>query len=319
MEPTKPRRRWLKFSLGGMLLVITLLCLLLGWQGDRVARQRRAVEMVERLGGTIYFVHQRMTNTPGWHNQQIATPGPRWLHSLIGEECFRTPERAEISDWDGRVGENELQSLCDLQSLKALVLHKSPVTDEDVRIVAGLRHLEELRLYGADITDAGLKELSSLGQLRSLTIGNRWVETAQISDLGLSYLVRLRRLQSLVLGDTCISANGLVQVAELHNLRSLTIGLPPETELRPGCLQELRQLTRARAPRGVKLSQCAGWRAGTEPQVSLGATGGRVAAHLCSIVGFISVWVYVTVILVCCVRLSRDERCQSDGTSNGHR
>lgn len=85
MEPTKPRRRWLRISLGGLLLVITMLCLLLGWQADRVARQRRAVEMVERLVGGVTYDYWNVR-----FDSRAELVDQNRLHELLGRDWFFT-------------------------------------------------------------------------------------------------------------------------------------------------------------------------------------------------------------------------------------
>src|SRR5262245_37651668 len=45
---TTPRRRRFRFSLRTLFVVVTVLCVLLGREVNRVQEQRRAVEMIER-------------------------------------------------------------------------------------------------------------------------------------------------------------------------------------------------------------------------------------------------------------------------------
>jgi hypothetical protein len=243
MEQTKPRRRWLKFSLGGLLLAITLLCLLFGWQADRVARQRRAVEMVERLGGYVAYEHQWYESPPFSHyNPRIEPRGPRWLRGLVGEDWFRTvalvsfergigadrttasvPKPVTIAEW---------KLLSHLRGLKTLRVTHQPSTDHEVRHLARMTQLEELTLDGAEISDEGLRQLGRLISLRELTIGNDSVVKPAlpgITDRGLGYLTSLRNLTTLGLGPTHATEAGLQQLGSLRSLESLQIGLPAGT------------------------------------------------------------------------------------------
>ncbi len=245
MEPTKPRRRWLKFSLGGLLLAITLLCLLLGWQADRVARQRRAVEMVERLGGYVAYEHQWYESPPFSHyNPRIESRAPQWLRELVGEEWFRTVALVGFHRGIGadgttifvpkRLTEAEWELVSHLDRLKVLSVTHQPTVDKELRHLARLTQLEELTLNGADISDEGLREFGRLTNLRELTIANDDIERAPlpgVTDRGLRHLASLTNLTSLGLGATHCTEQGIHQLPNLKQLETFQIGFPPGTQV----------------------------------------------------------------------------------------
>ena len=62
---TKPKRRWLRFSLRTLLIFMLVVCVAVGWKFERVRKQRVAVAWVQEMGGTVYYE----PHGPGW---------PRW-------------------------------------------------------------------------------------------------------------------------------------------------------------------------------------------------------------------------------------------------
>ena len=86
-EP-KPHRRWGRCSLRTLLAVVTIVAIWLGIVADRAVRQRRAVAVVRKYGGEVYYRQQRdrFTNHPA-----DAEPlAPRWLRRWMGDDFFLT-------------------------------------------------------------------------------------------------------------------------------------------------------------------------------------------------------------------------------------
>jgi len=63
--PTKPRRRWLSYSLRTLFVLVTLLCVWLGLYANRAERQKRAVAWAARYITTM--------NIPGSLPSQTST------------------------------------------------------------------------------------------------------------------------------------------------------------------------------------------------------------------------------------------------------
>jgi Leucine-rich repeat (LRR) protein len=252
MEQTKPRRRWLKFSLGGLLLAITLLCLLLGWYAESVARQRRAVERLEQLDATVYYDYQRKTSSAaGAHDPRLGPPGPAWLHSLVGADWFGTVDMVlhfGHFDENGTPAEKmtsqDVALLEDLPQLEALLFNKVPTTDADIAHVASLRDLQYLDINGAQLSDAGLEQLARLQKLETLELGGPDASAAPdpITDEGLRHLLNLVHLKHLALGPTQATEAGLSQLMALEEMEDFEIGLSPGTEVRLAWLDQWPKL-----------------------------------------------------------------------------
>ena len=120
---THPKRRFFRYSLRTLMLVVTLICVWLGITVKRAREQRSAVEAIQKLGGDVYYEHQFInSNDP---------PGPEWLRQLIGDEYFFSVAIARL--YGSKVNDTSLASIKRLTDLKWLELHDTHVTDEGVK------------------------------------------------------------------------------------------------------------------------------------------------------------------------------------------
>src|SRR5690349_9024205 len=76
----KLKRRWLRYSLRTLLLLVTLFCVWLGIQVDRAHKQQHAVRELRRLGGRVLYDCRPDTDRE--------PSGPAWLRKLIGQDYF---------------------------------------------------------------------------------------------------------------------------------------------------------------------------------------------------------------------------------------
>ncbi len=71
IKPAKPRRRWLRFSLRSLLIVMTALAVLLGYYAWRMDQRERAIAVIEATarnykGWVLDFDNDRGTVPGGW-------------------------------------------------------------------------------------------------------------------------------------------------------------------------------------------------------------------------------------------------------------
>ncbi|HLB75219.1 MAG TPA: hypothetical protein VJJ98_14455, partial [Sedimentisphaerales bacterium] len=92
------------------------------------------------------------------------------------------------------------------------------VTDEDMAVVGRADTLLAVDLYGSKISDAGMAHLAGLTKLQTLLLTN-----TKIGDAGLAHLAGLTKMQSLFLTNTKIGDEGLVHLKKLKNLRWLNL------------------------------------------------------------------------------------------------
>src|SRR5262245_47882876 len=128
-------KRWLRFSLRTMLLLITVLCIWLGFQVNAARRQREAVAAILDAGGTVYYDYQVISRGVGLPRYGFdlsrTPPGPEWLRKYIGGDYFCTAivvdlHRPNIANGDlDQLG----QQITKLTKLRILSLNGTGISD----------------------------------------------------------------------------------------------------------------------------------------------------------------------------------------------
>jgi internalin A len=240
---SRPWRRFLRFSVRGMIVAVLLIGGWLGWIVRSARIQRDAVAAIRRADGFVLYDWE-------WCNGR-KFPGkpwaPDWLIRAIGVDYFgraacvtyfrrvdnfneallverqkhpRHPDytppyfRVRVPGYDGAFAA-DLKSLADLSDLN---LSSTDVTDDGLANFAGLTSLVRLNLEGTQITDAGLIQLERLTKIEYLALsGNR------ITDAGLLHLTGLAKLWALDLRDTQVTDSGLRHLERIPSLSSLDL------------------------------------------------------------------------------------------------
>ncbi len=120
--PIKPKRRWLRFSLRSLLLLVLVLCVVLGWQVGWARKQRAAVAWIrQQPDGSVAYDYERL-QFPSPNPQPSA---PNWLVELLGIDYFATVTRATVETEQADVSE-----LAGLQASKTCTsrVAKSPTS-----------------------------------------------------------------------------------------------------------------------------------------------------------------------------------------------
>jgi WD40 repeat protein len=224
-EATKPprRRRWLRFSLRAMLLIIAVFAIWLGFKTKNARDQRAALTAIRQAGGTPYFDYQLVKNKTDW-DLTAKAPGPDWLRNLLGEEYFA--EVVGVGFEKRSLPPEEFVKL--LQQLSRVHSITMIAAEDRQRNTKSPSRINELRenqkanpsanrpgplkplssafdhIPNTTILDAFLEPIGKLESLESLYLSND-----AISDEGLKHLHNLHRLESLDLSDTDISGSGL--------------------------------------------------------------------------------------------------------------
>ena len=178
----KASRRW-RFGLRTMLVVLVVACVWLGIAADRAKKQKRAVEEIRALGGTVWYDYQ-------WDNYNErfdpnAKPwGPVWLRDVVGVDMV-----ADVVHVDTQV----------------------PAGDPDLEHVRELTGLTHLSLDGIRISDKGLEQLKGLTRLKYLTL-----LSPLVTDAGLEHLRGLSNLEGLGLIDTQVTSDGVAKFEQAH-------------------------------------------------------------------------------------------------------
>jgi hypothetical protein len=203
-ERSRRPRLW-RFSLRTLLILLTLLCVWLGFQVHRVRHQKKVVAAVLGLGGRIRYdgqpsdfeederrVQEEMAAKMGRPRPTFVDEpiGPPWLRKLIGDEYFQ--QIAEIV----LVGTN-------------VYTDRVEIRDEMLDYITSVRNLEGLTLVTTDLSDGDLARIGNLAELRNLSIRN-----APITDAGLEHLRSLHNLWHLSVMETDVTEEGVRSLQE---------------------------------------------------------------------------------------------------------
>lgn len=228
-ESVPNTRRWFRFSLRTLLVLMTVLAVWMWMWTDRVHRQEKAVARVEELGGLVSFAYELDAQDNWIKNPEH--PGPAWLREAMGEHYFQRvaivnfdvgsdptdadlevyrdlPDVRQISLRKRRsITDAGLVNLAGLKQLRVLALQGTLVTGPGLRHIRGCRKLELLALYNTPLTDEGLSHLADLPNLKWLMLSD-----TDVTDKGLSYLTQLKSLQKLELRGTHVTREGIMQI-----------------------------------------------------------------------------------------------------------
>src|SRR5688572_22036394 len=84
-----PRRRWIRFSLRTLLILLTLACLWLGWQAKRARDQRQAIATIRAAAGTVLYTYQFDANGVfADYGNKLKPLAPAWLRDALGQDFF---------------------------------------------------------------------------------------------------------------------------------------------------------------------------------------------------------------------------------------
>jgi hypothetical protein len=129
-QPPAIRRRWFRFSLRMLLVVVTLLCVWLGIQVNAARRQREAVAEILKAGGTVSYDYK--------------PPGPVWGRNAIGDDYFQTVNAVQLSHPPDR----RLRQSYEITLVKGISFEHDPA----LASLEKLSHLEILSLRGTHVT-----------------------------------------------------------------------------------------------------------------------------------------------------------------------
>jgi internalin A len=254
---SRPWRRFLRFSVRGLIVLVLVIGVWLGWLVRSARIQREAVAAITRAGGMVHYDWDWSNGGGGLLREPRY---PRWLIGQLGVDYFGHVTRVSI--WNlkhlggglsqiGTLTRLEMLSipggmqvtntgvahLQSLTSLQALQLPRSNLTDADLARLAGLSKIELLDLGSTAVTDTGLVQLVSFTRLKSLDL----TDCRRITDSGLEHLAALRSLEFLALTWCNIGDDALNFLKSLTRLQKLSL---QGTSINDAGLMQIRHLAR---------------------------------------------------------------------------
>ena len=115
-------------------------------------------------------------------------------------------------------GDDQLELLAEIGTLKALLLNGASVTDAGMRHLRNLSQLRNLYLQNTGITGSGLRELANLTELRTL-----FIAAEGVTDEGIQFISGLPRLGVVSLEFATVTDAAIDDLVKLQGLRDLNI------------------------------------------------------------------------------------------------
>lgn len=219
--PHKNRRRWLSFSLRGMLVLISLACILLGWLGRDIYHYRQRMALIGRIeqAGCHYSFAQ--IDFDGYGGYDLETE-PRPLRERILGWCYgpefhlRTIESVSLQD-----GNHDalLKEIAQLHTVSSLSLTNVEITAETARTIQEMKSLGEVRFHSTSITPDALARLGSLDTLQELQLYSQ-----AANDENLALAKQFPGLIYLKMGNGTVTDQGLRALKDCPCLRTLHLG-----------------------------------------------------------------------------------------------
>ncbi len=191
-KPT--RRRWLRFSIRGLLLLTGVIAAGLGWHMQRVNTQRDAMEKLQALE-----VHLVLKDAAG---QRLDDGGATsWLREWLGPHHFGAPDSAALP-YLGTEGEFSpiVDQLVRLPSVKSLSIWADPMDVDAYRQIARLEQVETIYIHThSSVTGRRVEPLTTMPNLRSLEFQESMMERSAFEMI--AKIATLKTLYVPSLGD----------------------------------------------------------------------------------------------------------------------
>lgn len=200
-----PNRRWLTFSLRGLLLVTFLISLPFAWLGMQLADKRAERNLYEDFvsqGGRLG--NARSNSSTEAQSRLLARLGEALGEKYLYEDfCFAELGPTTPSD---QVVPLLRRVTRRYRNMVTLILDDTELTDADLRFARGLSQLQILHLEANPIGDTALDHVVGLSNLESVRLN-----FTEVTDAGLDRLVQLPKLESLRVKGCRVSAEGVAK------------------------------------------------------------------------------------------------------------
>ncbi len=161
-----PWRRYLRFSVRGLIVLVLLIGALLGCLVRSARAQREAVAAIVNAGGSVTY--DRDWSTANYRPAGLPW-ALAWLIDLIGVDYFGQVTIVALYD-SSTTTDATIEQVGHLTRLRELLLFESSINDATLVHLNGLTNLDSLELAGVRVTDAGLDHLEGMTKLTVLSL-----------------------------------------------------------------------------------------------------------------------------------------------------
>jgi hypothetical protein len=220
-DPSR-KRRWPRFSVRTMVVLVLVAGLGLSWVASKfraARRQREAVEAIVKVRGEVDYGQQSRVVHWALGQRLRFGPPPRhaWLRDRLGDDLFESVTVARLTG-QGPATDSDAAYLAALPDLEEVCIDHVPITDAGLAPLAGLAKLRRLRLTDVPITDAGLAPAPRWPRLTDVTL-----DRTRVGDAALAYLGRMSQLRMLSLQWTRVTDAGLAHLKDLRRIEWLDL------------------------------------------------------------------------------------------------
>ncbi len=126
------KSRFVRFSLRTALILLTLLCVALGWWVVKARQQREAVAAVRELGGHAHYTFE--VGPEGFLQKRSKPPSaPAWLRDTFGEDLFIMRDTVIFKGIRDDFVEQVVPKLRPVSSIRSLELRDTLISDAALR------------------------------------------------------------------------------------------------------------------------------------------------------------------------------------------
>lgn len=210
-------RRWLRFRLRTLLIIVGVIASILGDHLLAVRRQQAAVAIVRARDGYVgYEFEGEPFDEYGFRIRKLR-PSPSMFERLLGDDFLHALTEISLNASD--LADSDLDILVGAPRIEKVSLSNWVVTDRGLQTLALLPRLETLRLEDIKLCEVEFRRLPDFRQLHHLKL----LGSDPSLENNLASLAKIPRLTSLFLLGPAFSDWTLEQLKSCRRLKHLTL------------------------------------------------------------------------------------------------
>jgi hypothetical protein len=131
----------------------------------------------------IYDHHRAVLELQAHGQVHTLKGGPNWLRTRLGDERMKPFDRVSQIFAHAEFGDDDAQHLAHLPELEYAYLCESQITDAGMADIGRVTHLQALLLDRTSVSDDGIRLLIGLSNLRFLSVGETQATGAGVAEL----------------------------------------------------------------------------------------------------------------------------------------